>query len=618
MDESTDVSALISQGERERVTAWVEEAQATGAKVAIGGQLTADGVLEPTVLTDVRPDMKVCAQEVFGPVVGVAAYDDLDDALRLANDSDYGLQAAIFTSDIGKAFKAFQTLDYGGVLVNEVPTWRADQQPYGGLRDSGNTSEGPAYSVKEMTEREWWSSTPERRRRLVERARPGARAGMNPSTTRALARGHDDGPLHHARAAGGAGRAAGRRGGDEASGVGTRAAGHHLGDHDRAGAGALVRVPFRGTAFGAGRTGRYDLEVALAQVGGAAFVATIATIPVIVFPDDVEHRSVHSLLAVELGVVGYLVARLGGQRRWPALVFGLLVLLVGLVVVSVKIILDALTGCRGRPSCVAPATAVDRHALVSGSPMSTPAFTTRQRLTLVATSVGLFMIYLDATIVNVALPDIQEDFDAGEQGLQWVVAAYSLTMGMFIMSAATLADRFGRRKAFIVGTVLFAVASAICAAAPGLVVLNLGRGLQGVGAATVNVASLALVSAAFPDPKRKAQGHRHLDRHRRRRDWPSAPPLGGFLTETASAGGASSSSTSSSAPPASCWHGPSSTSRVTRRQRAFDLPGTAAVHRRASARSPMPSSRGRTPAGARRSSSVCSSGRLVHRRGVRA
>jgi acyl-CoA reductase-like NAD-dependent aldehyde dehydrogenase len=152
MDEATDVSALISQGERERVSAWVEEAHATGAKVATGGRLTDDGVLEPTVLTDVTPDMKVCAQEVFGPVVGIAAYDELDDALALANDSDYGLQAAIFTSDIGKAFKAFQTLDYGGVLVNEVPTWRADQQPYGGVRDSGNTREGPAYSVKEMTE----------------------------------------------------------------------------------------------------------------------------------------------------------------------------------------------------------------------------------------------------------------------------------------------------------------------------------------------------------------------------------------------------------------------------------------------------------------------------------
>ena len=106
----------------------------------------------PTVLTGVTADMKVCSQEVFGPVVGIAAYDDLDEALRIANDTRYGLQAAIFTHDIGDAIRAFQTLDFGGVLVNEVPTWRADQQPYGGVRDSGNTREGPAYSVREMTE----------------------------------------------------------------------------------------------------------------------------------------------------------------------------------------------------------------------------------------------------------------------------------------------------------------------------------------------------------------------------------------------------------------------------------------------------------------------------------
>ncbi len=127
-------------------------------------------------------------------------------------------------------------------------------------------------------------------------------------------------------------------------------------------------------------------------------------------------------------------------------------------------------------------------------------FTHRQRLTLLATSFGLFMIYLDATIVNVALPDIQKDFGGGEQALQWVVAAYSLTMGMFIMSAATLADRVGRRRAFILGTILFMGASTLCGLAPTIGVLNVGRGLQGVGAATVNVASLALVSAAFPDP----------------------------------------------------------------------------------------------------------------------
>jgi acyl-CoA reductase-like NAD-dependent aldehyde dehydrogenase len=96
--------------------------------------------------------MKVCAGEVFGPVVAIAEYDDLDDAIAMANDSEYGLQAAIFTRDIAAGMRAVRALDYGGVLVNEVPTWRADQQPYGGVRDSGNTREGPAYSVKEMTE----------------------------------------------------------------------------------------------------------------------------------------------------------------------------------------------------------------------------------------------------------------------------------------------------------------------------------------------------------------------------------------------------------------------------------------------------------------------------------
>lgn len=162
--------------------------------------------------------------------------------------------------------------------------------------------------------------------------------------------------------------------------------------------------------------------------------------------------------------------------------------------------------------------------------MSAARFTARQRLTLLATSIGLFMIFLDATIVNVALPDIADEFNAGEQGLQWVVAAYSLTMGMFIMSAATLCDRLGRRRMLTAGTMLFAVASALCAAAPSLLVLNLGRGLQGVGAAIVNVASLALVSAAFPDSKSKARAIGL---------WTAVasvglaigPTVGGFLTE---------------------------------------------------------------------------------------
>jgi len=150
--ESTDVSALISTGERDRVQSWVDEAVAGGAEILAGGKVREDGVLAPTVLGQVTPDMKVCANEVFGPVVGIATYTDLDDALRLANDSRYGLQAAIFTADLSDALKAARTLDYGGVLVNEVPTFRADQQPYGGNRDSGNTREGPQWAVREMTE----------------------------------------------------------------------------------------------------------------------------------------------------------------------------------------------------------------------------------------------------------------------------------------------------------------------------------------------------------------------------------------------------------------------------------------------------------------------------------
>jgi len=151
-DEATDVSQLISTKERDRVMSWIDEAVTAGARIAAGGTIDDAGLLRPTVLTNVSPEMKVCAGEVFGPVVAIAAYDDLDEAIDLANDSAYGLQAAIFTSDIGKGLKAVRALDYGGVLVNEVPTWRADQQPYGGLRDSGNTREGPAFSIKEMTE----------------------------------------------------------------------------------------------------------------------------------------------------------------------------------------------------------------------------------------------------------------------------------------------------------------------------------------------------------------------------------------------------------------------------------------------------------------------------------
>mgnify|MGYP002737174497 CR=1 FL=1 len=152
MDEATDVSALISKGERDRVKSWIDEAVADGGRVACGGEIGDDGVLQPTVIVDAKPDMNVCALEVFGPVVAIQSFSDFDEALAKANDTRYGLQAGVFTADVSKAIKAARTLDFGGVLINEVPTWRADQMPYGGLRDSGNTREGPAYSVREMTE----------------------------------------------------------------------------------------------------------------------------------------------------------------------------------------------------------------------------------------------------------------------------------------------------------------------------------------------------------------------------------------------------------------------------------------------------------------------------------
>src|SRR5882724_2452560 len=129
--------------------------------------------------------------------------------------------------------------------------------------------------------------------------------------------------------------------------------------------------------------------------------------------------------------------------------------------------------------------------------------TRTQRFTLAATGLGLFMIFLDALIVNVALPAIQSDFKVGESGLQWVVTAYSLGMAIAIMSGGTLADIYGRRKLYLAGIALFTAASAACGMASSLEVLNLARAVQGVAAAAVNVTSLALVSAAFPDPKLK-------------------------------------------------------------------------------------------------------------------
>ncbi len=152
MDENTDVSSLISEHDTTRVKEWIDEAVQGGAKVLCGGDTDEHGVLRPTVVEGVPETARLQCQEVFGPVVTINRYESFEQALALANDSRYGLQAGVFTSDLGKALKAAKTLEFGGVLVNDVPTARADQQPYGGVKDSGNTREGPAYAMAEMTE----------------------------------------------------------------------------------------------------------------------------------------------------------------------------------------------------------------------------------------------------------------------------------------------------------------------------------------------------------------------------------------------------------------------------------------------------------------------------------
>jgi acyl-CoA reductase-like NAD-dependent aldehyde dehydrogenase len=151
-DEETDVGPVIDDGARERILAWIDEAREGGAHILTGGTALEGRLLKPTVLTDVDLGMKVCREEVFGPVVTLAPYDALDDAIQLANGTRYGLQAGIFTASLPAALRAAQELRFGGVTVNEAPTFRADQMPYGGVKDSGNTREGPAYSVRELTE----------------------------------------------------------------------------------------------------------------------------------------------------------------------------------------------------------------------------------------------------------------------------------------------------------------------------------------------------------------------------------------------------------------------------------------------------------------------------------
>jgi acyl-CoA reductase-like NAD-dependent aldehyde dehydrogenase len=153
LDPETDVGPLISGEDRDRVKRWVDEAIAAGGELLTGGELVDDGrCLAPTLLGSPPREAKVWCEEIFGPVATIDRYSDFDEALRMANDSKFGLQAGVFTGNITRGLEAAEALEFGGVLINEVPTFRADQMPYGGVKDSGNTREGPAFAVQELTE----------------------------------------------------------------------------------------------------------------------------------------------------------------------------------------------------------------------------------------------------------------------------------------------------------------------------------------------------------------------------------------------------------------------------------------------------------------------------------
>jgi acyl-CoA reductase-like NAD-dependent aldehyde dehydrogenase len=150
-DEKTLVGPMIDEKEAARAESWIKDAVAGGAKITAGGKRTAT-MLEPTVLEDTTEDMTVIREELFAPVVCIMKYKTLNEVIARVNDSQFGLQAGIFTNNIQNAFKAIEELEVGGVMVNDMPTFRVDQMPYGGLKLSGTGREGPKFAVEEMTE----------------------------------------------------------------------------------------------------------------------------------------------------------------------------------------------------------------------------------------------------------------------------------------------------------------------------------------------------------------------------------------------------------------------------------------------------------------------------------
>lgn len=152
LDESSEVTSLVAASEADRVSAWIAEAEAEGARRALGAGRRGNTIM-PTLLLDVPERSRVFQQEAFGPVAGVRTFQEFDDAVEAVNRSEYGLQAGWFTRDLGRAFAAARKVEVGGFLINDVPQFRLDQMPYGGVKSSGTGREGPRYAIEEMTER---------------------------------------------------------------------------------------------------------------------------------------------------------------------------------------------------------------------------------------------------------------------------------------------------------------------------------------------------------------------------------------------------------------------------------------------------------------------------------
>ncbi len=154
LDEKVICGPLINRQAADRVETWINEAKRGGAKVVVGGERVESlaSMITPCILTHTSPDMKVNCMEVFGPVVTVEPYDEFEDAISRANDSVYGLQTGVFTDEISRAFYAYEHLEVGGVIINDIPTYRCDPMPYGGVKMSGCGREGVRYAMEEMTE----------------------------------------------------------------------------------------------------------------------------------------------------------------------------------------------------------------------------------------------------------------------------------------------------------------------------------------------------------------------------------------------------------------------------------------------------------------------------------